>query len=132
MIDCSEEKSLSAYDALVKELSSYGEGLAEKPRIVLCNKIDLEGAPDMAQRVKEGILAEGEDVNVIPVSVMARTNMGAAKKAIIELVEKMERTHAPGRNHAGDSADRGEKHSSFLETRSVDESMEVQFPGQEA
>lgn len=131
MIDCSDESCLGSYAALVKELSNYGGGLADKPRIVLCNKIDLEGAPERAEQVKAEILASGEDVNVIPVSVMARTNMGAAKKAVIELVEKMERTHAPGRNHAGDSADGGEKHSSFLESRSVDESMEVQYPGME-
>lgn len=127
MIDCSDDSCLNAYQSLVDELEKYGGGLAEKPRIVLCNKIDVEGAKERAMQVRDVIASVSPDVPVIPVSVMARENIGNARKTIIDLVEKMERTHAPGKNHAGDGSDGGEKHSSFLETRSVDESMGEQF-----
>ncbi len=132
MIDCSDDSCLNAYQSLVDELEKYGGGLAEKPRIVLCNKIDVEGAKERAMQVRDVIASVSPDVPVIPVSVMARENIGNARKTIIDLVEKMERTHAPGKNHAGDGSDGGEKHSSFLETRSVDESMGEQFPGSES
>ncbi len=132
MIDCSDEKCLESYDLLLKELASYGNGLMEKPRIVLCNKIDIEGAEEKALEIKAKISESDSSAVVIPVSVMARTNMDSVRRAIIELVEKMERTHAPGRNHAGSKnmADANEK-SDFLSSRSVDDSMEEQFPGSE-
>ena len=132
MIDCSEENCLDAYSMLLKELDSYGNGLMEKPRIVLCNKIDVEGSEEKAHEVEKRIRETDSSVTVIPVSVMARTNMDKVKLAVIELVEKMERTHAPGRNHAGgkNTAEVQEK-SDFMKNRSVDDSMETQFPGSE-
>ncbi len=129
MIDCSDENCLTAYDSLVKELENYGGGLIEKPRIVLCNKIDIEGAKENAGLIRDKIAQTSPDIPVIAVSVAARENIGTARSAIIELVEKMERTHAPGQNHAGSSES---NKSAFMAERSVDESMEVQFPGSEA
>lgn len=124
MIDCSDEKCFEAYELLLKELESFGGGLTQKPRIVLCNKIDVEGAAENAQKIAQQIKKQDENVIVIPVSVMARTNMEQARREIVSLVEKMERLHKPGTNHS----ENGGK-SSFLSSRSVDDSMETQFPG---
>ncbi len=38
------ETPLDDYQALRREMSEYGEGLDEKPRIIVFNKIDIEGA----------------------------------------------------------------------------------------
>ncbi|MBP5250985.1 MAG: GTPase ObgE [Treponema sp.] len=126
MIDCGDEKCLESYDLLLKELEGFGNGLTEKPRIVLCNKIDLEGAEENALKIKELIQKKDPDVKVIPVSVMARTNMNEARKEIITLVEKMGSLRAPGKNH------KKEEKSSFLSGRSVDTDMEEQFPGSDS
>lgn len=125
MIDCSEERCFTAYDSLLKELEQFGEGLLQKRRIVLCNKIDVEGAKERAQRVAASLLQKDSSLTVIPVSVAERINMKAVRSAIIALVQKSgseeksaEKTHTVG---AG----------GFLESRSVDMSMEEQFPGSE-
>ncbi len=45
LIDAVEGDPASAYATLVNELSSYGQGLDEKPRLVALNKIDLRVSP---------------------------------------------------------------------------------------
>ena len=133
MIDTSDEKYLESYDLLLKELGKYDENLLKKPRIVLCNKIDLEGGLDKALEIKEKIEKEDSSVKVIPVSVMSKANMDVARKEIIDLVEKMDNQNLEGNN--GNLELKGseykQKKSAFMASRSVDDSMEVQYPGSE-
>ncbi|MBO7638547.1 MAG: GTPase ObgE [Treponema sp.] len=129
MIDCSAPNYKTAYSQLLKELNDFSEDLLQKPRIVLCNKIDLEGAMDHALELIEIIHEEEKDTKVIPVSVAARKNIDEARKEIVALVQSMERLRSPGKNHS-DERDSSVK-SSFMEQRSVDGSMEEQFPGSE-
>ena len=127
MIDCSDDNYLEAYDLLLKELEGFGGDLTKKPRIVLCNKIDVEGAEERAQEVVAKLSARDSSVKVIPVSVMARKNMNEARLAIVSLVEKMNAEKDAGKKGGeGKSAKR-----EFMAGRSVDDSMEVQFPGSE-
>ena len=131
MIDCSDESCFTAYDSLLHELGEFADELLEKPRIVLCNKIDVEGAKENADKVAAEILAKDPSVKVIEVSVQERIHINEARNAIVELVDKMERLRTPGKNHyAGENED-GPKKSSFLASRSVDTDMEEQFPGSE-
>jgi GTP-binding protein len=44
LIDCSEENALQVFDVLMKELSGFSAELAEKRRIVLGTKLDIDGA----------------------------------------------------------------------------------------
>ncbi len=130
MIDVSDENYLSAYDTLNNELSSFSEELAQKPRIILLNKTDIEGAEKRAEEVKENLLKKEPSLTVIALSVYARKNIDCARQAIIELVEKLNRTHAPGENHSRENGTEAKK-SAFMAERSVDDSMEEQFPGQQ-
>ena len=127
MIDCSDDSCLTAYKSLLKELESFGGGLLEKPRIVLCNKIDIEGAAERAEEVRRKIREEEPDVSVLALSVAERTNITPVRKAIVEMVEKMEN----GQKSLSEQNSEIKK-KSFMEGRSVDDSMEVQFPGSEA
>lgn len=133
MIDCSDDNYLTAYETLCNELKNYSEDLVKKQKIVLCNKIDLEGAAERAEEVVEQIKKQEPSAVVIPVSVASRTNIEAARQAIIDLVEKMNMTHTPGKNHSGavSPAD-AEEQSEFLASRSIDDSMEEQAPGSES
>lgn len=137
MIDCSDENCLSAYATLRSELGTYSPELLNKPRIVICNKIDVEGASEKAEEIKKNILAEEPETQVLMASVMERRGLGAVKDVIVKMVSDLDRMRVPGKNHAQISLSnndnvvqaKGEK-SDFLKSRSVDESMEVQYPGQ--
>lgn len=142
MIDCSDENCRSAYRTLCGELAGFSQDLVEKPHIVLCNKIDIEGAAENAEKIAAEIGSTEPETVVIPVSVATRTGLNDVRAAILELVSSL---HG---NSDGDSyTASGEKVSDgsfltakkrrtslnpdFLSSRSVDEDMEIQFPGQE-
>ena len=126
MIDCSDDNYLDAYHLLLKELDGFGHDLTSKPRIVLCNKIDVEGAMERAEEVKAKINSEDPGIPVIPVSVACRQNMEAARKEIVSLVDKMNELKKPVMQEELKS-----EKTEFMKSRSVDDSMEIQFPGSE-
>ena len=125
MIDCSDENCCTAYKTLCGELENYSSALMKKPRIVLCNKIDVEGAEENAASVIEAVHSEEPDTIVIPVSVMNSTGMGNARNAIIQLVNQLDGGAAVGQKAVL------QEESDFMKTRSVDEDMEIQYPGSE-
>ena len=49
MVDCSDDNYLTTYETLCNELANYSDSLMEKPRIVLCNKIDVEEVGGLRQ-----------------------------------------------------------------------------------
>lgn len=128
MIDCSDENALSAYSTLKNELKNYSDELLEKPRIVLCNKIDMEGAFDKALEIQAQINKEEKDTIVIPVSVLTGRGMKDAQKSILTLVNKLE-----GRNEKTESAEESFG-SSFFKSMAASEDFEEdegQYPGSE-
>ena len=134
MIDCSDENALSAYKTLCNELGTYSETLLSKPRIVICNKIDVEGALEKAEEIKKNIESEEKDTQVLLASVVERKGLNAVRDVIVKMVSEMDRMRTPGKNHAQISSSenmanaKAEK-SDFLKSRSVDNTMEVQYPG---
>ncbi|MBQ5997844.1 MAG: GTPase ObgE, partial [Treponema sp.] len=69
---------------------NYSEDLMKKPRIVLANKIDVEGAEQNAAEVIDAIHSIEPETAVIPVSVQNNIGMINARKSIIELVNRLE------------------------------------------
>ncbi len=126
MIDSSDENYLTAYKTLCNELKNYSTELMEKPRIVLANKIDIDGAEQNASDIIEEIHKTDPDVSVIPVSVQNNIGMANAKKAIIQLVNKLE-----GIGEAETEVKTNQFGSDFMKERSVDDDMEIQYPGSE-
>ncbi|MBQ9238682.1 MAG: GTPase ObgE [Treponema sp.] len=121
MIDVSDETCFSAYTTLLGELSAYSKDLLAKPRIVLCNKIDVAGAAERALHVMDAIHATDPAVSTIALSVKTQKGLKNAEKAICALVQA-----------ASDTQERDDRRrTAFLETRSVDESRAVQYPGSE-
>lgn len=127
MIDCSDDNYLTTYETLCNELANYSDELLEKPRIVLCNKIDVEGAFDAACEVAEKIRSQEKDTVVIPVSVHTGRGMKDAQKQIITLVNKFE-----NRIEEEESSDSGFG-SSFMQSRAImdDDDENIQYPGSE-
>ena len=126
IIDASDPNYLTAYDTLVNEVSSYSAELAQKPRLVLCNKIDVEGALENAREIKEKIQAADKNIPVLSVSILNNTGMKALKCAIIELADKAESGLETQEQKTARPA------SSFMaERESIDDDAEVQYPGSE-
>ena len=133
MIDVSDTSELTgfkgAYWKLRSELAAFSDELVQKPAIVLCNKIDIEGAKENAKKLMSWFKENFPEIVVIPVSIMAREGMNQVRLAIMELVDKMERMNA--KKKESENSDPVEKKSSFMAERSVDSSMEIQYPGAE-
>ena len=129
MIDCSDENYLTAYDTLCNELEQYSDELMEKPRIVLCNKIDVDGAFDRALEIQQKIKETEPETKVIPVSVMGGRGMKDAQKEIVSLVNELEK-----RLEEDSFNSSSEKDNSFMAGRAYiddDEDDYVQYPGSE-
>lgn len=127
MIDCSDDNYLTTYQTLINELANYSDDLLEKPRIVLCNKIDVEGAFEHACEVAEKIRKEEKDTVVIPVSVMTGRGMKDAQKQIITLVNKFEKRIQEEEKKESAFG------NSFMQSRAFmdDDDENVQYPGSE-
>ncbi len=130
MIDCSDENYLTAYDTLCNELQNYSDELMEKPRIVLLNKIDMEGAYDHAVELAEIIRKKEPETAVIPVSVMEGRGMKDAQYQIVNLVNEKEKREVKEDNFASNAAEMG---SSFMNSRAYidDDDEGIQYPGSE-
>lgn len=129
MIDCSDENYLTAYDTLCNELEQYSDELMEKPRIVLCNKIDVDGAFERALEIQQKIKETEPETKVIPVSVMGGRGMKDAQKEIVSLVNELEK-----RLEEDSFNSSSEKENSFMAGRAYiddDEDDYVQYPGSE-
>ena len=129
MIDCSDENYLTAYDTLCNELEQYSDELMEKPRIVLCNKIDVDGAFERALEIQQKIKENEPETKVIPVSVMGGRGMKDAQKEIVSLVNELEK-----RLEEDSFNSSSEKENSFMAGRAYiddDEDDFVQYPGSE-
>lgn len=140
MIDCSDENCFTAYNTLCGELAGFSKDLVLKKRIVLCNKIDVEGAMENARKIQAEIASKEKDTVVLCVSVAEHIGMNDIRLAILNLVEQMEsegqKVNSRGETVSSGSILTSKKESSsinpsFLETRSVDEDAEIQFPGSE-
>lgn len=130
MIDCSDDNYQTAYDTLCNELNSYSDELMEKPRIVLCNKIDVPGAAFRAKEVAEKIRAEDSSVEVIPVSVLNNLGMKDARIQIVKLVSKLENRDGKTEDKTEDKSAFG---SDFMNSRTLfdDDDENIQYPGSE-
>ena len=110
---------------MLGELGNYSQELLEKPRIVLANKIDVEGAEQNAAEVVYAIKEKEPQTTVIPVSVQNNIGMGTAKKAIIELVNRLEGNDSDSKNENGTL-----KTSDFMQSDDFDDEN-IQYPGSE-
>ncbi|WP_422773690.1 GTPase ObgE [Plantactinospora sp. WMMC1484] len=76
---------LADIDAIEAELAEYG-GLADRPRLVVFNKIDVPDGRDLAELVRPDIEARG--LRVFEVSAVTREGLRELTFALAELVEQ--------------------------------------------
>jgi GTP-binding protein len=89
VVDCAtlepHRDPLSDIDAIERELSEYG-GLADRPRVVVLNKIDVPEARELADLVRPDIEARG--LPVFEVSAATREGLRPLTFALGEVVEE--------------------------------------------
>ena len=105
VVDCaaleSDRDPISDVDALEAELASYrseltdaGIGdLADRPRVVVLNKIDVPDAAEMAEMVTEHFRDRGWPV--FPISAVAHKGLDELRYALYEQVEAYRRANPP-------------------------------------
>lgn len=82
VIPVTAEDVRAEFDTLMAELSSFNEELLDKPRMVVLSKIDLI-APEDRDEWYETLAAElPEDVDVLPISAVAREGLDELKRAL--------------------------------------------------
>ena len=131
MIDASDTfegtNCFTAYETLKKELLNYSEDLLSKPRIVFCNKIDVEGAYDNAVKIIEEIRKNEPDTICVPISVLNNHGMKEAREAILKMVNQNEEKLSVAKQSEVPFG------STFMADVSADDFVddETQYPGSE-
>jgi GTP-binding protein len=131
IIDAAEETAETAYDALCRELDAFSPELSAKPRLVFCNKTDLEGSRERAERICREIAARHTGESVFAGSILTGDGIHQVKAAIRALVARMGEAQTAGlaANGAEAGKEKNTFDASFLATRSVSDEEPVQYPG---
>lgn len=77
------------FERICDELVAYGD-LAERPQIVAANKMDLPGAQENLQRLRDHL--RGTDIEVYPVSAATRQGFDALMGAIVRILPTLPQT----------------------------------------
>ena len=81
LIDMSDENALNAFDILLGELNAYSHRLAEKKRIILASKMDVQGTDKVYKKFSNKLKGE----TIFPLSVYNKDMLEEVKKAFIAL-----------------------------------------------
>ncbi|MDC7227036.1 MAG: GTPase ObgE [Spirochaetales bacterium] len=82
LIDLLDENYLEAFDLLLDELEAFSPVLAGKRRLVVGTKLDLEGATDNLEELREKLSGE----EVIGISTFSHIGMEEFNKKLAELI----------------------------------------------
>jgi GTP-binding protein len=77
---------LAPYRTVNRELSMYSGQLAEKPQLVVLNKLDLPGARERAERFRQAL----PDHDVLFMSAATYAGLEAVKTAMVETLEQLD------------------------------------------
>ena len=75
---------LEDFDAIMKELEAYGD-LKNRPMIVVANKMDLPGAEENLERLREKLAGTG--LQIFPVSAATHSNFRELMFATVEMLK---------------------------------------------
>lgn len=135
IIDCSDENYLSAFDTLLDELASFSKELEQKSRIILLNKIDVEGAAENAAEIASILYKKYPENVVIPMSIVSGEGLDKVKKEMLALVEIMEDQIIQKEQSSvtGSYVNyiRKTRSTDFLDTRAQCSDETEQYPGSE-
>ncbi|MBQ6453065.1 MAG: GTPase ObgE [Coriobacteriales bacterium] len=78
---------LEDYEIIERELALYAQELAERPRIIVANKIDVEGTQENVERLRA--MAQEKDIPFFAVSALTGEGMGGFIRAVAARVHEL-------------------------------------------
>ncbi len=93
LVDISGEDPAEAMQVVERELEAYGAGLAEKPRLIALNKVDLADA-ELAAGFAEELKAAGAE-RVFPISGATGQGIDALLDAVLDYLPARTATENP-------------------------------------
>jgi GTP-binding protein len=124
LIDLSDDNYLEALDIRLAELKQFSDLLEKKPRIVLANKLDVEGTAERLGMLRE----KCPDEAIVGMSIYSKEGMDQVRKVLMGLAESV---HADDPKRAAGGIEAKPRQSTFLQERSVDGSGRVDYPGRD-
>jgi len=100
IIDLSDEDYLNSYEKLLTELTEFSDSLANKPQVIIANKLDL---PDTRERFIE-LQQRYSDTTIYGISVHSRWGLDEVRDAFIEMVNTTNAANTPEGERGKDSA----------------------------
>jgi len=79
------DSSLSGYNTIKTELASYGKNLAEKPALVVLNKLDITGAKEAS----DIFIKEAGNIEVLTISAATGKGINRLKQRMASLLAKI-------------------------------------------
>jgi GTP-binding protein len=104
LIDISGADPAEAMRIIERELGAYGEGLAEKPRLIVLNKIDLADQELVGGFTEE--LRQAGAVKVFAVSAATGEGVETLLDAVLGYLPARTATEQPGEENAADERER--------------------------
>lgn len=101
VVDISEDRHMANHQVLENELTKYQEGLADRVKIVVLNKIDLVDA-DMVTEIEDEYRNKG--VTAVSVSALSGEGITGLRRQLIEMMEEMEFSGLSEREDAQESS----------------------------
>ncbi|MCH8919250.1 MAG: GTPase ObgE [Chloroflexi bacterium] len=93
MVDGSSPEPLADVDAVNRELSQYSEALANRPQLVVVNKIDL---PDVEERIPElKVVFDGRGITPLFLSAAERQGTDELMRRLVERLAVKEEERPP-------------------------------------
>lgn len=83
LVDLSDDDVMHSYSIVLHELQEYAPELLRKPRIVIGSKIDLEGAAENFQKLRDGV----QDAPLIAYSSFTQQGMEEVKQAFSNILK---------------------------------------------
>ena len=84
LVDLSDEQYLEAFPMLLGELGEFRKDLEEKRRIIVATKLDVDGAEEKLQDMRETYA----DEKVIGISSFAMTGIGDLRSQLLSIMRQ--------------------------------------------
>lgn len=76
---------LAAYRTVNHELAMYSPMLAQKPQLVVLNKLDIDGAPELADKFRQAL----PDLEILRISAATYQGVDAVKSALVKILNRL-------------------------------------------
>lgn len=77
-----------------EELQLYNEKLAERPQLIIANKMDLPGAEDQLELFEEQLAGAGHSMDIFPISAATNNGLQQVLYTVADLLDQMPDTVA--------------------------------------